>query len=163
MVGCPAFFLDTSAVLPLRMASVPGLGSLLMALQRPSTSNAERMMRTVGEDPVGLDELRDVLLAAQRLPTYTPSLLALMRAVMCWTRPRPEIVTTPEQLQRISHPVQADLGRARHFRAARGSGRRIAELIPDADVHVIPGGHAPWFHHADLVAELARDHLEAGR
>ena len=162
MVGCPAFFLDTSVVLPLRMASVPGLGSLLMALQRPSTTNAERMMRTVGEDPDGLDELRDVLLAEQRLPTYIPSLLALMRAVMNWTRPRPQLVTTPQQLQRINHPVRLIWGEQDSF-GSPDSGRRIAELIPDADVHVIPGGHAPWFHHADLVAELARDHLEAGR
>ncbi len=162
MVGCPAFFLDTSAVLPFRLASVPGLGSMLMALQRPSSTNAERMMRTVGEDPVGLDELRDVLIAAQRLPTYTPSLLALMRAMMSWTRPRPAVVTTPEQLRRISHPVRLIWGERDSFGSPE-AGRRIAELIPDADVHVMPGGHAPWFHHADMVAELARDHLEAGR
>ena len=162
MIGCPAFFLDTSAVFPLRMVSVPGLGSLLMALQRPSTKGAERMMRTVGEDPVGLGELRDVLLAAQRLPTYTPSLLALMRAVMSWTRPRPAVVTTPQQLQRITHPVRLIWGERDSFGSPE-AGRRIAALIPGADVRVMPGGHAPWFHHADMVAELARDHLEAGR
>ena len=160
MVGCPAFFLDTSAVLPFRLASVPGLGSLLMALQRPSATGAERVMRMVGEDPTGLDEIRDVLLAAQRLPTYTPSLLALMRAVMSSTRPRPEIVTTPDQLRRISHPVRLIWGERDSFGKPE-AGHRIAELIPGADLRVVPGGHAPWFHHAGQVAELAREHLEA--
>ncbi len=160
MVGCPAFFLDTSAVLPFRLASVPGLGPMLMAVQRPSAKGAVHVMKMVGEDPTGLGELRDVLLAAQRLPTYTPSLLALMRAVMRWTRPRPQTVTTPDQLGRISHPVRLIWGERDTFGRPE-AGRRIAELIPDADVHVLPGGHAPWFHHAELVAELARDHLEA--
>ena len=161
-VGCPAFFLDTSAVLPFRLASVPGLGTLLMSLQRPSTKNAQRVMRMVGEDPRGLDELRDVLLAAQRLPTYTPSLLALMRAMMRWTRPRRGVVTTPDQLGRIDHPVRLIWGERDPFGRAE-AGRRMAELIPDADLHVVPGGHAPWFHHADAVAGLTREFLAARR
>jgi pimeloyl-ACP methyl ester carboxylesterase len=160
MIACPAFFLDTSAVLPFRLASVPGLGRLLMSLQRPSAANAERVMRIVGEDPTGLGELRDVLLAAQRMPTYTPSLLALMRAVMHWTRPRADIVTTPDQLRGIDHPVRLIWGEQDPF-GPPSAGRRIADLIPDADLHVVPGGHAPWFHHADPVASLTREFLDS--
>jgi pimeloyl-ACP methyl ester carboxylesterase len=44
-----------------------------------------------------------------------------------------------------------------------GVGRRVAQLIPDADLHVVPGGHAPWFHHADLVARLTREFLDGRR
>jgi pimeloyl-ACP methyl ester carboxylesterase len=162
MIGCPAFFLDTSAVLPFRLASVPGLGPLLMWLQKPSAANAERVMRMVGESPAGLDELRDVLAMAQRLPTYTPSLLSLMRAVMRWGRPRPAVVTTPDRLGRIDHPVRMVWGERDRFGAPR-AGRRIAELIPGADLHVVPGGHAPWFHHAEIVARLTRDFLDTQR
>lgn len=159
MIGCPAFFLDTSAVLPFRLASVPALGSLLMSLQRPSAKNAEQVMRMVGEDPAGLGELRDVLVAAQRMPTYTPSLLALMRAMMHWTRPRSAIVHTADQLRQIRYPVRLVWGERDTFGRPE-VGRRIAELLPDADMHVVPGGHAPWFHHADLVAGLTRQHLD---
>jgi pimeloyl-ACP methyl ester carboxylesterase len=162
MIGCPAFFLDTSAVLPLRLASVPGLGWLLMVLRRPSAKRADQVMRMVGEDPAGLGELRDVLLAAQRVATYTPSLLALMRAVMGWTRRRPEIVTTPDQLRRIGHPVRLIWGERDGF-GSPAAGRRIAELIPDADLRVVPGGHAPWLHNTDLVAGLTREFLAAQR
>jgi len=162
MIGCPAFFLDTSAVLPFRLASVPGLGPLLMSLQKPSAGNAERLMRIVGEGPAGLDELRDVLVAAQRVPTYIPSLLALMRAMMRWSRPRPAVMTTPDQLRRIEHPVRLVWGERDGFGRPE-AGRMIAELIPDADLHVVPGGHAPWFHHAEIVARLTRDFPDTRR
>ncbi len=161
MIGCPVFFLDTLAVLPFRLASVPGLGSMLMGPQRPSTANPERAMRTVGEDPVGFGELRDVLLAAQRPPTCTPSLLALMCAVMNWTRPRSQILSTPDQLRRIGHPVPLVWGQQDRFGKPE-AGRRTAELISGSDLRLAPGGHTLWFHPADQVAELAREHLKAG-
>ncbi len=162
MIGCPAFFLDTSAVLPFRLASLPRVGSLLMSLQKASPKTTERLIRTVGEEPAGLGELRDVLLAAQRVPTYTPSLLALLRATMRWTQPRRAIVTTSDQLRRVDHPVRLIWGERDGFGPPE-AGRRMAHLIPDADLRVVPGGHAPWFHHADLVADLTREHLEAPR
>jgi pimeloyl-ACP methyl ester carboxylesterase len=159
MIGCPAFFLDTSAPLPFRLASVPGLGPLLLSLQKPSVTSAAQVMRMVGEDPSGLEELRDVLLAAQLVPTYAPSLLALMRAMMRWSRPRPANVTAPRHLRSICHPVRLIWGERDGF-GSPAAGQRMAELIPDADLYVVPGGHAPWFHNADRVAALTREFLE---
>jgi pimeloyl-ACP methyl ester carboxylesterase len=158
MIGCPAFFLDTSAPLPMRLASVPGLGRALLSLSRPSANGAEQVIRMVGEDPSGLTEIRDVLLAAQQVPTYADSMLALMQALMRSTRPRRESVVTAPELRRISHPVRLIWG-ARDPFGLLASGRRAAELMPDADLHVVPGGHAPWFHHTDLVAGLTREFL----
>lgn len=159
MIGCPAFFLDTSAPLPMRLFSVPGLGRALQASSPPSPRGAERIIRMVGEDPEGLAELRDVLVAAQRVPTYGDSTLALMRAVMRSTRPRAEIVLGPDELRRVGHPVRLVWGEQDPF-GRLASGRRAAELMPVATFHVVPGGHAPWFHHADLVAGLVRDLLD---
>ncbi len=160
MMGCPAFFLDTTAIVPFRLASVPGLGRLLMAAQKPSVASTERIIRAVGEDPAGIPELRDVLLAAQRVPAYTPSMLALMRASMRWTRPRPEVVTGAEELRRIEHPVRLVWGRDDTF-GRIDSARRMAECIPDADLHVLLGGHAPWFHQAETAAALTQEFLSA--
>ncbi len=162
MIACPAFFLDTSAVPVLRLASVPGLGPLLMALQRPSTKNAERMLRAAREDPGGLEELRDVMLATQRLPAYTPSVLALMRSVMSMARPRPQIVTSADQLRRVRRPVRLIWGERDPFGDV-GVGQRIADLVPDADLQVVPGGHAPWFHQAERVGRLTDEFLEDQR
>lgn len=161
MIGCPAFFLGTSAILPFRLASVPGLGPLLMALQRPSTTSAAATLRAVGEHPDGLPELRDLLVATQRRPAYRPSLLALMRSVMHWTRPRRPIVTTAEQLRQVRHPVRLIWGEQDPFGAV-AAGTRIAELIPRADLHLVAGGHAPWLHQAERVGRLTEEFLVAG-
>ena len=133
-----------------------------MSMQRPSARNTERTLRAVGEDPEGLDELGQVLLATQRLPAYRPSLLALMRSVMRWTRPRPDIVTTAQDLRHVAHPVRLIWGDQDPFGNV-AAGQRIAELIPDADLHVVPGGHAPWFHQAGRVGRLTEAFLQDPR
>jgi pimeloyl-ACP methyl ester carboxylesterase len=79
---------------------------------------------------------------------------------MHWTRPRADIVTTPDQLRGIDHPVRLIWGEQDPF-GPPSAGRRIADLIPDADLRVVPGGHAPWFHHADPVASLTREFLDS--
>lgn len=106
MVGCPAFFLGTTAPVPMRLASVPWLGRRLLTLREPSAKQVEQIMAMVGEEPRGIHELRDALLACQRLPAYVGSMQGMMRSVMSWTRARPEVTVGPEQLRAIQHPVQ---------------------------------------------------------
>lgn len=117
---------------PFQLASLPGLGPPLMTLQRPST-NAERTLRAVGERPDGLDELRDVLVATQRLPAYTPSLLALRRSLMSRTRPRPQIVTSANQLRHVQHPVRL-IWAERDTVGNVGAGQRIKGEQPQPDL-----------------------------
>jgi pimeloyl-ACP methyl ester carboxylesterase len=159
MIGCPAFFLDTSAVLPWRMVSIPALGNLLLSLQKPSVKGAERIIRMVGEDPAGLDEIRDVMVAGQLVPHRRQVLVDLMRSVMSWTRQRPEVVVTADQLRRITHPVRLIWGEQDGF-GSPDAGRRVVEHLPDADLHVMSGGHAPWLHGAGQVAALTREFLD---
>ncbi len=159
MIGCPAFFLGTSAPVPMRLASVPGLGRLLLSAP-PSAGQVARVMAMVGERPDGIDEVCGALLACERLPGYTGSMLGMMRSVMSWTRARPEVRTGPDELRAVRRPVQLIWGEHDAFGSV-AAGRRIAELVPGARCHVVPGGHAPWFHHAERVAPLARDFLEA--
>ncbi len=45
---------------------------------------------------------------------------------------------------------------------AHDAGTAVASFL-DADLHVVPGGHAPWFHHADRVAGLTQEFLRARR
>jgi len=159
MIACPAFFLDTSAILPWRLVSIPVLGKLLLSLQRPSVKGAEQIIRMVGEDPSGLDEIRDVMVAGQLMPHRRQELVELMRSVMSWTRPRPEVALTAEQVRRITHPVRLIWGEQDGF-GSPDAGRRAVELMPDADLHVIPGGHAPWLHRAEQVAGLTHEFLD---
>jgi pimeloyl-ACP methyl ester carboxylesterase len=161
MVGCPAFFLGTKAPLPMCLASVPGLGRLLVS-PPPSAKQVERVIAMVGEAPRGIDEVRDLLLACERLPAYTDSMLAMMRSVMSYARVRPSVVTGPDQLRAVAHPVQLIWGEDDAFGDV-GTGRRIAELIPGGRFVSVPGGHAPWLHHCEPVAAVVREFLAIRR
>jgi pimeloyl-ACP methyl ester carboxylesterase len=160
MIGCPALFLGTSAPAPMRLASVPWLGRRLLTLRKPSAKQVEQVIAMVGEEPRGIDEIRDMLLACEQLPTYVDSMLGMMRSVMSWTRVRPEVGPGPEQLRAIQHPVQLIWGEQDPF-GTLPTGRRIAELIPGSRFTALPGGHAPWFHHADQIATTAKEFLAA--
>lgn len=158
LIGCPAHVLGTSAPLPMRLMSVPGLGRLLVRLNSPSTEQVEQVGRMVGEDLSSLPALRDVLLACERLPDYQASVVSLMHAVMRLGRARPDVVLAEPQLARIDHPVQMIWGADDPF-GSPDVARRIAEAIPDAELHLVEGGHAPWFRDAPQVAHLAHGFL----
>ncbi len=159
-VGCPAHVLGTTAPLPMRIMSLPGAGRLLARLSPPSTEQVEQVGRMVGEDFSSIPELRDVLLACERLPDYQRSMAALMSAVMRLGRARPEVVLDERSLAGIGHPVQMIWGADDPF-GSLNVARRIASSIPDAELHMVEGGHAPWFLDAPKIARLARGFLEA--
>ena len=161
-IGCPAHILGATAPFAMRLMSVPPIGRLMLRLQAPTTASVERIGRTVGEDLASIPEIRDALLACQRLPTFAPSLLGLMNAVMHLGRARRAIALTGEQLGRVAHPVQMLWGENDPFGSPRVA-RRAAAFIPNAELRVLPGGHAPWFHHAELVAQHAHRFLNQHR
>jgi pimeloyl-ACP methyl ester carboxylesterase len=157
-VGCPALILGTSAPLPMRMMSIPSIGQLMLKLQPLSVRQVERVFAMVREDVSDIPEIRDALLACERLPDYGPSMLSLMKAVMRFGKARPEIALTREQLTQVRHPVQLIWGDRDPFGSVSVA-RRAAELLPAAELHVVPGGHAPWFNRADEVGALAQRFL----
>ena len=61
---------------------------------------------------------------------------------------------TAEQLPELRHPVQLLWADDDPFGAV-DVGKRAAELIPDAELHVVPGGHAPWVNAPTQVGQLA--------
>jgi len=153
-IGCPAHILGTAAPMPMRLMSIPQVGRLMLRMQKPSTESVERIGRTVGEDLATIPDIRDALLACQRLPGFGPSLLGLLNAVMHVGRTRPEITLGGDQLARVGHPVQMLWGQNDPF-GSPAIARRAAAIIPNAELHILPGGHAPWLHHANQVAQLA--------
>jgi pimeloyl-ACP methyl ester carboxylesterase len=153
-VGCPAFWLNTSAPLPLRLLSIPLLGRFIMALSPPSPRQAEAFGRKIGgEDLSQFPELRDLLVAAQRLPDAQDSTLGLLHAVVRLRGARQEVRLAREQLGQIRHPVLLIWGSRDAF-----GGPSVAEeaalAIPDGEVCIVPGaGHIPWVGHpGDVIA-----------
>ena len=150
LVSCPAAMLGTAAPLPLRLLTVPGLGRVMTRLLPPSPTQVDHLARAAGEDFTDHPELRGLLLAAQRLPTWSSELIGIVRSVVSLRGARPQVVLTPDELARITQPVQLVWGEDDTF-GAPAVGERAAELIPDSELHVVPGGHGPWFRYAEHI------------
>lgn len=158
-VGCPALILGTSAPLPMRLLSKRGLGRLMMRLQPPSPRQVEQLSKMVNEHPLP-PEIADLLLATERLPGFEPTFLAMLNAVVTLRGARPGMALSREVLSRIDVPTLLIFARNDPF-GGEAIGRQAAEVIPDASLHIVDGGHAPWLHHADQIAPLILDHLGA--
>lgn len=157
--GCPAFILGSSAPFPMRLLTVRGFGELMMKLSPPSPGQVERFASMVAVDLSDLPELRDVLVAAQRLPGAQAAILELLRAVIRLRGPRPEMVLDEKALSRVGQPVQLIWGGRDPFGSV-ALGERVAKLIPQAELHAIrSGGHAPWVGHAGEVGDFAAPFL----
>jgi pimeloyl-ACP methyl ester carboxylesterase len=163
-IGCPAMMLGTSAPFLLRLGSIPPLGRLLRRLDPPSLKQVDRFIAMAGEDFSHLPELRELFLAHGQLPHTGPALFDMVHAVVRLRGARPQVALTEPQLARLTQPVQLIWGDHDPF-GPPAVGERAAQTIPDAEFHVVPGGHGPWVDQAarvaDLVAPFLRDHSAA--
>lgn len=158
LVACPAVLLGHSAPFPLRLMSVPVLGALLMRLQPPSAKQVDRMAALANEDFSPIPELRDLWLELERLPDSASSLRGMINANERLRGARPEVQLTAEQLTQLQAPVEIIWGANDPFGPPE-LGRRAAELIPHAEFHLVPGGHAPWLKEPARVASLVSPFL----
>jgi pimeloyl-ACP methyl ester carboxylesterase len=151
-VGCPAFWLGTSAPLPLRLLSVPPIGRALMAASPPSARQVEAFgRRSAGEVLSQAPELRDLLVAAQHLPGAQQATLSLLHTVVRLRGARPEVALTADALAAISQPVLLVWG-ARDAFGGPDVAAEAARVIPDVTLHLVPdAGHVPWVGHASEV------------
>lgn len=156
-VGCPAIVLDTSAPFPMRLLSARPLGRLLTRLQPPSESQVEALSRMVNEYPLP-PELADLILATERLPDFRPMFLSTLSALLRLRGSRPEMRLTAEQLSEIAQPTLVFWGRDDPFGSVE-VGERMAEAMPDAELQVVGGGHAPWLTQSERIGPIAERFL----
>lgn len=159
-IGCPALILGTSAPLPMRLMSIPPLGRLLMKLQPPSPRQVDRVAAMAGEDFSELPELREMLLACEKLPAYGPASISLLHALVGLRGARPEVALTGEQLTQLSQPVQLLWGDRDPF-GPPTVGEHACAIVPKAELHIVPGGHAPWFRYPQQVAAIATPFMQS--
>ncbi len=154
--GCPAFLLGTSAPLPLRLLSVHLAGRLIMAISPPSPRQMEAFGRRIaGEDLSQFPELRDLLVAAQKLPGAQQATLGLLRSVVRLRGARPQLALTAGQLAQISQPVLLIWGSRDAF-GEPSVGEEAARIIPSAALHIVSEAwHVPWVGHPKEVAAAA--------
>ena len=157
-LGCPATMLGTSAPFPIRLGSIPPVGRLLRRLDPPSPKQIDRFIAMAGEDFSHLPELRELFLAHAQLPNMGPALSQLLHSVVQLRGPRPKVELTEAQLTRVTQPVQLIWGDHDPF-GPPSVGERAAEIIPNAEFHVVPGGHGLWVDQPARVASLAAPFL----
>lgn len=157
-VGCPALIAGTSAPLPMRLMSVPPIGRLMMKLQPPSAKQVNRALARIGTDLSTLPELRDLVVAMERLPSCGTAWLELLHAALRLRGARPEVALTPDQLSRVAQPVQLIWGEDDPF-GSPTAGRRAAGMLPDAEFHLMRGGHHPFLPEAAGIAQFVIDFL----
>lgn len=156
-VGCPALALGTSAPLPMRLLSLRGLGPLLMKLDPPSPAQVRRLSKMVNEHPLPT-EIAELLVAAERLPAFQQTMLSTLRTLVRPRGARPEMTLTADHLSHIEHPSLFIFGADDPFGGPE-IGERVAHALPNAQLEIVDGGHAPWLHHADQIAPLITDFL----
>jgi pimeloyl-ACP methyl ester carboxylesterase len=152
-LGCPALALDTSAPLPMRVLSVRPLGRLLTKLQSPSPKQVEQLAKMVKEHPL-VPELVDLIVATERLPGFRQTFLTTIHAILRLRGSQPELRLTSEQLAGIDRPTLLFWGENDPF-GSHEVGERIAVIMPDAELQVVGGGHAPWLTQADRIGPRA--------
>lgn len=158
-VGCPAIVFETSAPLPMRLLSVRPLGRLLTWLRPPSERQVEDLGRMVNQHPLP-PELADLLLATERLPGFRHTFLSTLGALLRLRGNRPEMRLTAAHLGRIPHPTLLFWGEGDPFGAVE-VGERMARVMPDATLHVVGGGHAPWLTQAERMGPVATRFLKS--
>jgi pimeloyl-ACP methyl ester carboxylesterase len=157
-VGCPATALGTSAPLPIRLLSVPHLGRLMMKLQPPSHKQVEQLSRMVHQYPL-VTELADLLVATERLPHYERAFLDTLRIMIRIRGARPDVALSAAELSSVRQPVQLVWGNDDPMGSTEIA-HRVAEALPDAELHIVEGGHAPWLTQADQIGSLATPFFE---
>lgn len=148
-VGCPAIVLDSSAPLPMRLLSVRPLGRLMTRLNPPSPKQVEQLSKMVNEDPLP-DEIARLILATERLEHFDHTFLATLNALVRLRGSRPNMALSAEQLGAIEAPTLLVFAENDPMGGPE-IGRRAASAMQNAELHVVPGGHAPWIHHADRI------------
>ena len=151
-IGCPAIVLDTSAPLPMRLLSTRRVGRLMMRLQPPSEHQVEQLAKMVHEHPLP-PVIARLILATERLDHFHDAFLAMLHQLVRLRGGRPERALNADQLAQIQTPTLLVFA-ADDPMGGAAIGTRVAAAMPNAELHVVDGGHAPWVHHADQISPL---------
>lgn len=142
-----------------RLLATPGLGALLTRVAPPTRRSVLQFARFMGEgeslprhpDLVDLfvAEGRDPIAAAAartEVQALIPPYALLSRSGF-----RRRTRVTADELRRLAMPTMLMWGEQEPL-GSRSVARGVTDLIPDARLEVVPGGHAPWLGHPERTA-----------
>jgi pimeloyl-ACP methyl ester carboxylesterase len=142
----------------IRVMATPVLGDVLTGTIRPNRRMLLHLMSSVGEGDTILlhPDLLDSLVDAARDPVAVAANLAELQALLSPVGRRRATRIQPQDLRRLVAPtlmIWGDHDPVVHVEDAR----RVAGLIPDARLEVLPAGHVPQLGNPERVAALVED------
>jgi pimeloyl-ACP methyl ester carboxylesterase len=127
-----------------KLATMPGLGRLILRLPTPKDT------RKAIADVLGADAARDlpdayfdVVRATMGMPGFQLAMWSHLNLAFTRGRQRLENTFSDDELRGLDVPVHFVMG-AGDVYGGPEIAERAAELMPDATVEVVPGGHAPF-------------------
>lgn len=160
LVGSVPLLPGTRCPAPLRVMATPVLGATLARLVKPTPRSLVRLLSSVGEGDtiVRYPDLIDALVAAGNDPVARTADLAELRAAIHPFGFRRSMRFSTRELQAMATPTLLIWG----DRDPIGSvdvARAAAQLIPNAQLEVLPAGHVPQLGHPNRVAALVSGFL----
>ena len=142
-----------------RAMTTPGVRALVSRAPAPRTAKATRRAsrKALGRHAAELmpDAYFDLMRATMTMPAWRLAMSSHLNLAMASGRPRPENLLTDEELRSIDVPVRFILGDDDVYGGPEIV-RRAAAIMPDALVHVVAGGHAPFLDEPQECAALIR-------
>jgi len=142
------------------LMTIPGVGRVASRIiPAPKSVKAARrgMKGVLGQAALDRtpDEYFEVVVAGMGMPGWKEAMWTHLNLVLRFGRGRPENVLTDAELRGITVPVQFIWGEDDVY-GGPDIGRRATALIPDAQLDVMPGNHAPLLDDPQRCAALIR-------
>jgi pimeloyl-ACP methyl ester carboxylesterase len=165
LIGPPALP-KTRCPLPYRLIATPGLGTMLTRLMPPTRKSALRFAGFMGEGTTLArhPDLVDLFVAAGRDPVAESAARHEVRTLVS-----PVGLLTPsgfrrtsrlhpDELRQLEMPTLLIWGQKEPLGSAAVA-REVIELIPQAELALLPGGHAPWLGQPARTAAVVVDFI----
>ena len=142
-----------------RAMTTPGVRALVSRAPAPKDAKATRraMVGAMGRHALDLlpDSYLEVVRATMLMPGWRLAMSSHLNLAMRSGKPRPENLFTDEELRSIEVPVRFIFGDADVYGGPE-IGERAVTLMRDAELVVLPGGHAPFLDDPDGCAHVIR-------
>jgi len=142
-----------------RAMTTPGVRALVSRAPAPKTAKATRRASTkaMGRRAVALlpDAYFELMRATMAMPGWRLAMSSHLNLAMRSGRPLPENLFSDDELRSLDVPVDFIMGDDDVYGPPSVCERAVA-LMPQARLHVLAGGHAPFADEPERCAELMR-------
>ena len=157
----------TRCPLPIRLMATPGVGELISRLAPPSPKSVRRFAKFMGEQQTLArhPELIDLFVATGRNPTADRVAREELRALaspFALVSPsgfRRRARVRPDELRQLRTPTLVIWGTNEPLGNAAVA-QALSDMIPDARLHLLPTGHAPWLGQPVQTAAAITDFVQ---